>query len=280
MEDVSLYNIRDDGEYEQMPITGQIKDMLNSKMVALIVSDRHKKIWLWKGTQASVRKKFIGARKSQDLRGERGLSYKVESIDHGSEPQDFISVIGGVVPAAPEPAEDIQEFIPGGAASIPEPAAAAPAQKLPPSPPSFASPQPQPQPQPARAAPSTPPQPAAATYIDPQIQSLNVEESVKKILARVQQYPIPEGGYTRELICIGPYVFSQIEQKKAFLGNEQIKYAFELMESLPEGEFLAKGYIPRLIINEGRILAIELLKTPEMDDSTSITAFKIKYLWK
>ncbi|MHA1145118.1 MAG: hypothetical protein ACTSRW_10305 [Candidatus Helarchaeota archaeon] len=278
MEDLTYYSIKDDGEYEEVPISGQIKDMLDSKKVVLIVSDRLKKIWLWKGTQASVRKKFIAARKSQDLRGERGLVYKVESIDHGSEPQDFITIIGGPVPIAPEPAADIQEFVPGGTppASQPVPPPQ-PAQQLPPSPPTFTVPEPAPAPAPAR----TPaPAPAKSSEIDQQIQTLNVEESVKKILTRVQSYDLPPGGYKREMICIGPYVFSQIEQKKTFLGQEQVSHAFELMESLPEGEFLAKGYLPRLIINEGRILAIELLKTPEMEDSTQIASFKIKYLWK
>lgn len=278
MQGVDFFDVNDDGEYVQVPISGSIKDMLNSKMVVLIADDAKKKIWLWKGNKASVRKKFIAARKSQDLRGQRGLTFKVDSIDHGSEPQDFITLIGGTVAEEVEVAPDLQEFVPAPAiptATPPAPSIPSQSVSIPPpaAPPAPAS---APRPQTVQAAPAA----APSDEITQQIQGLDVEASVKTILSRLQSYGSPGPDYKRELICIGPYVFSQIEQKKTFLGQEQITYAFELMESLPEGEFLAKGYIPRLLVNEGRILAIELFKSSTLEGTSEINSLKIKYLQK
>ncbi len=62
--------------------------------VYIIINNHHKRaIWLWKGTESSVRKKFIGAQTSQDLRGKIGLDYSVVPINEGKEPSDFFKLI-------------------------------------------------------------------------------------------------------------------------------------------------------------------------------------------
>ena len=75
---VQVHNVLDEGDLEQLTISGPIKDMLNSEMVVLVVEEAQKKIYIWKGENARVRRKFIAARKSQDLRGSLGLTFKVD----------------------------------------------------------------------------------------------------------------------------------------------------------------------------------------------------------
>jgi hypothetical protein len=269
--------------------------LLKSDMVVLVVDEIKKKIYIWKGENARVRRKFIAARKSQDLRGQLGLTFKVDSIDQGSEPSEFINIIGGPVPTAPE----IEEFIPTEQQAAPQPT-------LPPQPKVSPPPQPvaqpefiqpaqpvqPPQPQPAfvqppptiepapmiQPAPTTQPEAVPAeSVVSTGIQSLPVEDSVKQIIAIIDQKSVPPN-YEREIVVIGPYVFSMVESKKTFLGQEKVERKWEIFADLPEGDFLAKDYTARMIVNEGRIMAVELLKgSTEVLSSAQVEAYKIKF---
>ncbi|MHA1379589.1 MAG: hypothetical protein ACTSRG_14545 [Candidatus Helarchaeota archaeon] len=66
-----------------------VKDALLNDSVLLIIDDDTRLIWLWKGNSCSVAKKFIGARISQEVRGARGLTYKVIPVDQDEEPDEF-----------------------------------------------------------------------------------------------------------------------------------------------------------------------------------------------
>ena len=268
---IELYNVIDEGELTQLPITGPIKDMLNSEMVVLLVDEATKRIYLWKGAKARVRRKFIAARVSQDLRGKKGLSFKVESIDQGDEPAKFIQIIGGpvaVAAAAPQAAPA------GGMASTqapvmqPQQFQAAPTIQA----------QPTIQPQQFQAAPTIQVQPVAVAAAPGGISvPPNIEEGVKAIIYEIEKRP-PPPPYNRELVFIGPYAFSIAETKKSSFGQEQVERRWELAAP-PEGQFIAQGYTPRAIIQGGKVLAVELMKGGEGGASpdTQIVFFKIKY---
>ncbi|NVM55821.1 MAG: hypothetical protein HWN66_19130 [Candidatus Helarchaeota archaeon] len=268
MEGIELYNVKDEGDLEQMAITGPIKDMLNSEMVVLLVVDAQKMIYLWKGSNAKVRRKFIAARVSQDLRGQKGLNYKVDSIDHGDEPAGFINIAGGPVAMAAAPGAAPA----GGMAAMPSMSPTVEAQPL----------------QPASNIPSQPaivsPQPIVQPTIQPAVQPApgtqipdNIEDSVKNIINEIEKHP-PPPPYTRELVFIGPYAFSITETKRTAFGEENIERRWELA-SPPEGQFIATGYTPRAIIQAGKVLAVELMKggATEGSSDTQIQVFKIKY---
>lgn len=259
---LELYNVEDEGELEPMTITGPIKDMLNSEMVVLLVVPQLKMIYLWKGSNAKVRKKFIGARVSQDLRGQKGLSFKVDSIDHGDEPQGFINAVGGPVAAAGAP----QAAPAVGMGATPSPAMQAP--QIQPAPTIQTQPAPMIQSQPATVATSD----GVQVSVPP-----NIEEGVKAIIFEIEKRPPPTPFY-RELVFIGPYAFSIAETKRGSFGQEQIERRWELA-SPPEGQFVAKGYVPRAIIQGGKVLAVELMKGGDAGASpdTQIPFFKIKY---
>lgn len=268
---IELYDVIDEGELNPLTITGPIKDMLNSQMVVLLVDAAKKMIYLWKGSSAKVRKKFIAARVSQDLRGQKGLAFKVVSIDQSDEPQAFIQLVGGPIPmdSSPDPfpsgvAAPAGGMLPTTTVGPPPPPPAQPQQTV--------SPPPQ-QPTIMTAAPIS--QPGGAQVQVPG----NIEEGVKNIIYEIEKRP-PPAPYTRELVFIGPYAFSIAETKKTAFGQEQVERRWEVA-SPPEGQFIAKGYIPRAIVQSGKVLAIEFMKGGEAGGGGSsdaqIQVFTIKY---
>jgi len=93
---IQIFKVLETGEIEEIKIDKDIKDILKTSEVYIIISDHpDKTIWLWKGAESSVRKKFIGAQKSQDIRGQVGLEYSVVPVDEGIEPRDFLEFIEG-----------------------------------------------------------------------------------------------------------------------------------------------------------------------------------------
>jgi len=278
--DITVYNVMDEGELEQIPITGEIKNLLNGEMVVLLVIDSEHVIYLWKGANAKVRRKFIAARVSQDLRGQKGLNYRVESIDHGDEPPEFLRATGG-----PIPKESAGEAAP----PIEAPSAPKAAPKAAPAPKVAAAPKAAPQmaakgKQPAIISAASSAEPAESTMegaggVQIQLPG-NIEPSVKAIINEIEKHP-PPAPYQRELVIIGPYAFSIAETRKSAFGQEQIEHRWE-KASPPEGQFLAQGYTPRTIIQSGKVLAVELLKGGSGEGAsagsdTQIQIFKIKY---
>ncbi|MBY9021661.1 MAG: hypothetical protein KGD67_11425, partial [Candidatus Lokiarchaeota archaeon] len=69
--------------------------------------------------------------------------------------------------------------------------------------------------------------------------------------------------YERELIIIGNYAYSVVEKVQSFLGKKQSEKAIEKVGSIPEGVFFAEDYSPRILSENGRIVAIEFLKQIE-----------------
>ncbi|TFG05560.1 MAG: hypothetical protein EU536_01600 [Promethearchaeota archaeon] len=282
-DDIELYNVKDDGELEQLTITGPINTILTSEMVVLLSIESQKMIYLWKGTNAKVRRKFIGARVSQDLRGQKGLNFKVDSIDQGDEPSAFINLVGGPIAGGSAPTE----APPSGAAAAPTMQAqqvqAAPTFQTAPQIQQTSSFQTAPT---IQAAPTIQSQPTvipAPTVIQPvgglQIKVPDqVEEGVKAIIYEIEKRP-PPAPYQRELVFIGPYAFSIAETKRGAFGQEQIEHNWELA-SPPEGQFIAEEYTPRAIVQAGKVLAIEFMRgggAIGTSTNAEIPIFKIKY---
>ena len=71
MSKVRLFIITDEGEYNELPF--QNKDQLDSEEVYLIVDESGKNIWIYKGGNARIRKKFLGARAATELRQDIGF---------------------------------------------------------------------------------------------------------------------------------------------------------------------------------------------------------------
>ncbi|MHA2406497.1 MAG: hypothetical protein ACXACH_07075, partial [Candidatus Hermodarchaeia archaeon] len=110
---LQVYDVVETGELMELTVKGELKTELNTERVLIIVDDDDRKIWLWKGAEAGVRKKFIAARQGQAVRSQRGLVYKVLSIDGGEEPDAFLSLLGvKPKPTAPKKEVAVQVELP------------------------------------------------------------------------------------------------------------------------------------------------------------------------
>ncbi|GAB4315589.1 MAG: hypothetical protein Kow0069_17430 [Promethearchaeota archaeon] len=239
----------------------KIKDFLESTECYIIVDDRERIVYLWKGKDSRIRSKFIGAKKSQEVRGQVGLNYKVVPVDQGEETAEFLAAID--MTTEPGYAKEIKEEGEGPAflkdidtSSGPRPA-----------PPAAA-------PQPAAAAPQPPAPRFAPTYVSPENTgplytgaevpgdagaSAEPPADFAKVLETLENLENPPG-YEREMVIIGNQTYSIVEKVQVFLGKKMVKREMEPIGALPEGVFFAEGYAPRVLCENGKVLSIEFFK--------------------
>ena len=98
---LEIFSVLKTGETTYLK-TPTVKDALKNELVLLIIDDDTRLIWLWKGNKCSVAKKFIGARISQEVRGGRGLMYKVIPVDQDEEPDEFKVIYEKEVAESPQ----------------------------------------------------------------------------------------------------------------------------------------------------------------------------------
>jgi hypothetical protein len=253
------YEVLEDGTLNEVELT---KDDLESTKVVCVVDDETKSIYLWKGTQAGIRRKFIGARVATNLRTEYGFHFKVRPLDEGEEPPTFFTALDGTTAATrvltpgekappPSPPKPKPKADPAAEPATPKPAEPEPiAGAPPPKPPATTAPRPTTSAPPPRPPTTATAPKAAAGEIDAMITEL---ESVD-----------PPEGYQRELLIVYNELFTVAEHKIAVFGQEKVERKFEKVKDPPEGTFMAEGFIPRVIVKDGRVLGIELLKgTPD-----------------
>lgn len=211
-----------------------------------------RKVYLWKGINSNVRSKFIGAKRSQEIRGQVGMHYSVDALDEGEEPTEFLTLIGGKTeagiakeikaeksaPAQGSPIHPLREKDPFG---IPEPANGM----------NIAGSR-------DRAAQNTGPlyrgQESLSVLMKDEI-TINFEEIMRKL----EEIKMPDG-FERELIIIGNHAYSVVEKVQTFLGEKQVTKEISKVGAIPEGIFFAEDYSPRILSEDGKILAIEFLK--------------------
>ena len=224
---------------------------MKSEEVYVIVADDIRKIFLWLGSKSNVRSKFVGAKRSQDIRGQVGLHYGSTSVDEGDESPELIEVMGGQTEAGIATA--ISTETAGGGSPMVHPLRE---KNI------FGTPEPAEGMNIAgsmdRAKENTGPlytgkaSMAQFTQEEPQV-------NFEKIMQRLEEIQIPEG-YERELIIIGNHAYSVVEKVQTFLGKKQVEKVIERVGTIPEGVFFAEDYSPRVLSEDGKILAIEFLK--------------------
>jgi hypothetical protein len=279
----------------ELAIAGKLQTELENERVLIIVDDDDRRIWLWKGAEAGVRKKFIAARQGQAVRSQRGLVYKVMSIDGGDEPDDFLALLGKKPkPPAPKPKVEVQVDLPDKTIEIPaDESLPAPKSK-----PALKAETPEPKPVP-KAKPTPKPTPVAPSQLGTEYNgaeepwparaataTMTPTPAHDDIIGRVQNSTPPQG-YSRELVIIGQEVFTSVDRKVSFLGKTQATTQLERTRTLPDGPFFGGDYTPRILVEDGRVLATEFLKktddrshglrdsTAEADVSELIDIFRI-----
>jgi len=79
------------------------------------------------------------------------------------------------------------------------------------------------------------------------------------LLDKIKDEPLPEG-FEREGIILPPVFFAVTEKKVMVLGKEVVKKEIEKAKDLPEGFIFSKEYTPRIYIENGKVIAVEILK--------------------
>jgi hypothetical protein len=248
---LQVFRIEDDGTTTEIESDGPVKDVLETDQCYVIVSDEQRKVYLWKGITSSVRSKFIGAKRSQEIRGQVGMHYSVVPLDEGEEEKEFLDLIGGKTEAgiAQEiKAEDLDRKASGGHPlreksnfDAPEPASGMDVGGSK-----------------SRRSQNTGPLYTGAESMGSMTQDTQ-QVNFEKIMQKLEEIKMPEG-FERELIIIGNHAYSVVEKTQTFLGEKQVEKAIERVGSIPEGVFFAENYSPRILSESGRIIAIEFLR--------------------
>ena len=249
---LQVFLIRPDGTTTEITSEEPIKDVLETSECYVIVADEVRKVYLWKGIGSSVRSKFIGAKRSQEIRGQVGLHYAVVPLDEGEEEPEFIRLIGGKTVAGH--AKEIKaEPVMQASAPVVHPLRE---KNI------FGTPRP------AEGMNIAGSKERAAINRGPlytgegSMVALMRDESqvdFQGVMKKLEEIQIP-GGFERELIIIGNQAYSVVEKVQQFLGKKEVTKEISKVGSIPEGIFFAEDYSPRILSENGKIIAIEFLK--------------------
>ncbi|MFX0168799.1 MAG: hypothetical protein ACFE89_05490 [Candidatus Hodarchaeota archaeon] len=242
-----MLRIVDTGETVQITDGAPAKTHMKADEVLIIIDDDARLIWIWKGSDAPVRRKFIAARRASGIRDQRGLVYKIMSEDEGQEDSTFLEAMGQPLSTKPDEV----------AAAVHQP--------------------PSPPPSPIHAAeptqPTSMPEPTPQDYTEavvaarrrPERQPVQAPRPPSEIIEQVQQLEaVP--GFRREFVLIGFDAFGTTEEITTVLGKKTITRKLQRIDKLPEGTIFAQGYTPRVVIKDGQVLAIEFLKKLEEEE--------------
>ncbi|KKM81279.1 hypothetical protein LCGC14_1331400 [marine sediment metagenome] len=247
-----VFLINPDGTTTEITSVGSIKDILKTDECYVLVADDIRKVFLWKGLKSSVRSKFIGARISQEIRGQVGMHYGVVPFDEADEDPEFIKIIGGRTEAgiAQEIKHEEETVSPPGhplrgknVFGTPKPAegmniAGSMDRQM------------------QNNGPLYRGEGSMGSYTATQDE---IQVDFQDIMKRLEEIAIPSG-YERELIIIGNHAYSVVEKVQQFLGKKQVTKEISKVGAIPEGIFWAESYSPRILSEGGKILAIEFLK--------------------
>jgi hypothetical protein len=97
-DDFMIFEVLDTGERQRLNITEEEftkskgAGIFHPKQVVIIVTIQHRRIFIWKGSEPHVRKKFIASRVAQELQGELIKRCKIVTVDQGDELSEFLNI--------------------------------------------------------------------------------------------------------------------------------------------------------------------------------------------
>ncbi|MHA1344488.1 MAG: hypothetical protein ACTSQG_10900 [Promethearchaeota archaeon] len=84
--------------------------------------------------------------------------------------------------------------------------------------------------------------------------------SREKILLLLEKTGVPEG-YERKMVIVKNKIYGYKEYERNYLGTMiKEKQLFPLKEEVPDGTYLAEGYIPRMLFSFNNVVLTELLQ--------------------
>jgi hypothetical protein len=260
--DFMVYELEDTGERRRLNISeSEFREengngILHPEQVAIIVKEELRRIFIWKGVQSPVRKKFIASRVASDLQNElyKFANFhrcKVVSVDQGEEPQEFLNAFGfkrdellkKVKTAPPHVVSNnnyTNSIINQKVSKIKEPDKILQPKQIVKSKTSFKK---------------------SLSY-----NELKSEKYLRKTLDKVLEEKLPDG-FKRKNILVGNNILYGIVTKKISVFGEDIEEKdWEPVANLPDDIFVLEGNKLRIHFNNNteKVEAIEILeKDPE-----------------
>jgi hypothetical protein len=242
---LKVHNVRPDGDLEELEYS---KSLLTEDKVIIFTDAKKERIYIWKGENAPVRKRFAASRAASRLRVDEGLHFKVVSIDPGDNNPEFQELIGKPISKTKKPLKK--------EVTIPE-KPVKPKPKVVPKP--LVEPREFPTPTRSRASQPAIIQTKSPPVAPPDPEIKSDRAIIEKVLSKLKGLEVP-AGYKREVIIIGENIYAITERQRSFFGKVSAERDIEQLVDPPEGTFFATDYTPRVIIENGEILAIEFLK--------------------
>ncbi|MCE7741773.1 MAG: hypothetical protein GOP50_04890 [Candidatus Heimdallarchaeota archaeon] len=227
---MTLYIIQSTGEMTEC----ENKEVaLASTNVLVVISHSQKKIYIWIGGQSSPHSKFACARETARLRME--LGYKIVNLEEAETNNEFLQAV--------DEACNIQSD------STVKPKPVKPISKADPKPKPKPKPKTETKPKP-KPKPKTETKPKATTerrYTSKAVETSIVD--VEHIVTQLKVLP-PIGSSIRDYILINDTLYIAPENLENPDTESKVK--------LPDGSFVADDYTPRLFLENGKIIAVEL----------------------
>ena len=230
---MTLYIIQSTGEMTECT---NKEVALDSANVLIVISHNQKRIYTWIGSQSSPHSKFACARETARLRME--LGYKIVNLEESATNNEFLEAIDEAINA------------PSGGSSVkpkPKPAAK-PAPKAEPVKKTTPKPKPKPTPKPKETTQPKEKKQAEPKRYDPTTVTTKIID-VEHIFKQLQVLP-PMKNSIRDYVLVGDSLFIAPENLEEPESDSKVK--------LPDGSFVADDYIPRLFLENGKIIAVEL----------------------
>ncbi len=278
------YKVQEDGTLQPSPDFGQ-----EANQVYIVIDHDKRNLFLWKGSEAGVRLKFIGSRAMSEKRQDLGFHYQIHVLDQGEETELFWAVLEGkeipsvtpkrkvyeIEPEAPpnleelakqqgisveEATKEFQETMGevgdkfgkmGGLTTRPKKTLLTElsSAKSSASTPTSSAKAPSPK------SSISPPSPHSASSVPRKSQNALIKEAVELL----KELGDPKG-YTREMVVVGDQVYRVKDQ-----------HLLEELDTPLEGIFRVDEFTPRLICESGKVKVIELLKRTGLEEDMDET---------
>jgi len=286
-ENFMIFGLESNGEKIKLDISedefcaNNGQNILNPHQVLVIVKEDIRRIYIWKGVNSHVRKKFIASRIAAELQNNLVVNShfhrcKIISVDQRDEPNDFLRAFNFKAIKAPEVLErDSVEFKQLHTSSLQESAETSNKKVhgwkgLPPSLKGSTKPQVITKKTDKSIAPK-PKQPVKHPQLDN-----------KRIIDKIVKNKVP-ADFKRQNLILGNFqIYGATVKKAKVFGKEVEEVEWEPVNSIPEGPIELIDRTIRLYINgnSGSVEGIEILQkleTPEIEEKAREEKEEIDY---
>ncbi|MHA1509112.1 MAG: hypothetical protein ACTSO6_10465, partial [Promethearchaeota archaeon] len=210
------------------------KNVLDPNQVLIIVKEGLRRIYIWKGVNSHVRKKFIASRIAAELQNDLVVEAhfhrcKIISVDQGDEPNDFLRAFSFTTVELPELLDrNSQEFKQIHSISTPTPpeldGKKVHSWKGPP--PSFNG---------KKASPTTTQTETKRTKEEPKKTIKSPKTDDREIIEKIVKNTVPADLKRQNLILGNFQIYGAAIKKAKIFGKEVEEVEWEPVNSLPEG---------------------------------------------